>query len=343
MADHAYMSSGFPTRVGISGAGYSLPEQAVTSAEVEARLVGDSGLRLPADLLVQMTGIRTRRVAGDEEFASTLGVRAARSALADAGREVGEIDLLVFASASRDMVEPATAHIVQAELGTTAHVFDLTNACNSLLNGIDVARALVLAGRSRRALVVSGETPTRAIRWGVDDLDQARSAFAGYTFGDAGAAVVVEPVLTGGIVDVDTETRSEHWSVGGIFGGGSRHPRGDEHTYFQGDGTVLRGVFEKLGTGILDRVRERTGFGWDDFARVLVHQVTRPYLDRFVEITGVPREKLELTVEELGNMASATLGVQLARVGPALERGDRVLLIGLGGGISVMTMVWEKS
>ena len=119
----------------------------------------------------------------------------------------------------------------------------------------------------------------------------------------------------GGIVDVDTETHSEHWTVGGISGGGSRHPRGDEHTYFHGDGHALRGVFETdrrraSSTGCADR----TGLDWADYARVLVHQVTLPYLDRFIEVTGVPKDKLEVTVAELGNMASATLGVQLARV-----------------------------
>jgi 3-oxoacyl-[acyl-carrier-protein] synthase-3 len=241
------------------------------------------------------------------------------------------------------MVEPATAHIVQAELGSRAHTFDITNACNSFLNGIDVARSLILAGRARRALVVTGETPTRSMRWRLDSPEQGRSAFAGYTFGDAGAAVVLEPVAAGGIVDIDAETRSEHWSVGGIFGGGSRHPRDEEYTYFAGDGHSLKEVFEKVGPGILERVRARTGLDWGDFAKVLVHQVTRRYLDRFVEVTGVPSTLLEVTIETLGNMASATMGVQLDRVAPDLRPGDRVLFIGLGGGISVTTMVWEKS
>jgi 3-oxoacyl-[acyl-carrier-protein] synthase-3 len=76
---------------------------------------------------------------------------------------------------------------------------------------------------------------------------------------------------------------------------------------------------------------------------VLVHQVTVPYLDRFVEIAGVPADKLEVTVADLGNLASATLGVQLARVRPGLRSGDKVLFLGLGGGVSLMTMIWEVS
>jgi len=329
--------------VGISAVGYSLPEQVVGSADVAARVSAASGLPFPPGILDQTTGISTRRMSRDDEYASTLAVRAARQALAAGGLDPFDVDLLLFASASRDVVEPATAHIVQAELGSKAHAFDVTNACNSFINGIDVARSLILAGRARRALVVTGETPTRAIRWRLASLEQAHTAFAGYTFGDAGAAVIVEPVSSGGILDVDTETESAHWSVGGIFGGGSRYPRDEEYTYFQGDGALLRGVFEKIGTGILDRLRTRTGLDWDDYTKILVHQVTLPYLERFIEVTGVPREKLEVTVTELGNIASATLGVQLARVAAGLRPGERVLLIGLGGGVSVMTMVWEKS
>jgi 3-oxoacyl-[acyl-carrier-protein] synthase III len=337
--DHVRGRTTQPMRVGITGVGAHLPEREVTTAELQQSVAA----RMPRGLFARLTGIERRRIAAPGEYASTLGLHAARHALGAAGLGPLDVDLLLFASASRDMVEPATAHIVQDALGSRAHALDVTNACNSFVNGIDLARSMILAGRARRALVVTGETPSRVMRPGVTDLADARRSFAGYTFGDAGAAVVVEPVERGGILDIDTETHSHHWTVGGIPGGGSRHPRGDEHTYFAGDGHRLRGVFEEVGASILDRLRDRTGFEYADFARVLVHQVTLPYLDRFVEVTGVPKDKLEVTVTDLGNMASATLGVQLARIRPGLVAGDRVLILGLGGGVSIMSMVWECS
>ncbi|MEU9981880.1 ketoacyl-ACP synthase III [Streptomyces sp. NPDC050856] len=336
-------AEGGPVRVGITGVGSCLPDRTVTSEHLRQRVATASGLPLPAGVFERVTGITTRRVAAEGEYASTLAVTAARTALDRAGLDPLDVDLLLFASATRDMVEPATAHIVQAELGSRAHALDVTNACNSFVNGIDTARAMIMAGRARRALVVTGETPSRAVRHRPDSLRQFRDGFAGYTFGDAGAAVVLEPVERGGILDVDTETHSEHWPVGGIAGGGSRHPRGEEHTYFHGDGRELREVFEKVGASVLDRVRRRTGPEWADYRHVLVHQVTVPYLERFREITGVPADRLVVTVPETGNVASATLGIQLDRVHDGLRPGDRVLFVGLGGGVSIMTMVWEKS
>jgi 3-oxoacyl-[acyl-carrier-protein] synthase-3 len=96
-------------------------------------------------------------------------------------------------------------------------------------------------------------------------------------------------------------------------GSGLRLPPGI--TYFRGSGSDLRAVFEKVGAGM--------------------------YLERFLEATGAPADRIVVTVAQLGNLASATLGVQLARVHAGLRTGDRVLMVGLGGGVSLMTMVWE--
>lgn len=337
------MQSAATPRIGITAVGSHLPARRLSSQQLQDEISVGGRLALPERMFEKATGIRTRHFAAEDEYASTLAVGAARRALDARGLGPLDVDLLLFASATRDVCEPATAHIVQAELGSRAHALDVSNACNSFLNGIDLARAMILAGRARRALVVTGETPSRAMRRAPADSAEFRDAFAGYTFGDAGAAVVVEAVERGGILDVETATASEHWEAGGIPGGGSRHPRGDEHSYFRGGGKELRGVFETIGPAVLAGLAARTGLGWDDYARVLVHQVTLPYLERFVELTGAPAGKLALTVPEFGNMASATLGVQLDLIRGTLAPGDKVLLVGLGGGVSLMTMVWEAS
>ena len=330
-------------RIGITAVGSHLPARRLTSQQLQDEITAGTRLALPERMLEKATGIRTRRFAADGEYASTLATGAARRALAARGLDPRDIDLLLFASATRDICEPATAHIVQTELGTRAHALDVSNACNSFLNGIDLARAMILAGRAGRALVVTGETPSRAMRRDPADAAALRDGFAGYTFGDAGAAVVVEPVERGGILDTATVTASEHWQAGGIPGGGSRHPRGDEYSYFRGGGKELRGIFERIGPAALADLTHRTGLTWDDYARVLVHQVTVPYLERFVELTGAPADRLVLTVPELGNVASATIGIQLDLVKAQLKPGEKVLMIGLGGGVSLMTVVWEAS
>lgn len=136
-----------PLRAGITAVGSLLPEEVRSSDDVQREVVRRSGLTLPPRLLTQATGIVSRRVAGEGVYASTLAAGAARRALAAAGLTPMDVDLLLFASASRDVVEPATAHIVQAELGSRAHALDVTNACNSFVNGIDLARSVILAGR----------------------------------------------------------------------------------------------------------------------------------------------------------------------------------------------------
>ncbi|MFB9311671.1 3-oxoacyl-ACP synthase III family protein [Nocardioides plantarum] len=331
-------------RVGITAAAHVLPPTLLSTADLQARVEAASGFALPAGLLERITGIRERHVVVEgEQWASSLAIEAGRAALAMAGREPEEVDLLLFASATRDFVEPATAHVVNHALGAGAHCLDVTNACNSFLNGLDLARAMIETGRASTALVVTGETPSLSTRWAVDDVRHAAQHVAGYTFGDAGAAVVLEPVETGGFGRTETETHSEHWEVGGIFGGGSRYPRDYDKLYFTGAGRELKRVFEKIGPAILDSTLAHAGLEIDDLAAVLVHQVTTPYVDRFCEVTGVPRRLLDVTVETHGNVASATLPLQLSRQWDRLQPGDTTLLLGLGGGVSVMSTLWTKS
>lgn len=333
------------SRAAITGVGYATPARLVSSGEVEARIVAASGrLPIPGGRLESITGIRTRYMIGPGEYASTLGTEAARSALADAGADAASIDQLVFASASQDQLEPATAHIVADQLGVSAPVFDVKNACNSFINGVEIAEAFILSGRARRVLVVSGETPTLAIRWKIRGFRELRRSFIGYTMGDLGTAVVMEAADDGrGIFYRHHHAVSQHWRIVQVPGGGARFPGPDpEHCFAEGDGNALRDAFLQIDPDVVLRLFRETGTCWADYAVVCAHQVTVPFIDDLVTKVGLPMDRLVLTVDGYGNVSSGSLplALALARADGRVKPGDRVLWIGLGAGISVATMAF---
>ncbi|HEX6506322.1 MAG TPA: ketoacyl-ACP synthase III, partial [Chloroflexota bacterium] len=303
------------SRARLAAVGSYLPESIRTSAEIESLVAERSNGYVPAPGIVEaMTGIRSRRVAADDQQCSDLAAHAARDALNRAGADLSNVDLLIFASAGQDLVEPATAVITASKLGLRCPAFDVKNACNSLLNGIDIAGALMAAGRCETALVVSGEVPSRCIRWRVADREDFRLSFAGYTFGDAGAAVLLSASDDGrGFVSGAFLTEPKHWNVGTLAGGGSMHPRGDEYSYFRGDGAQLGDAFAQLGTAVLDQALLSMGTDLDDWDVVLVHQVTVTMHRAFLRATGIDGARTVLLVDELGNCASASMALQLHR------------------------------
>ncbi|GAA0218592.1 ketoacyl-ACP synthase III [Actinomadura nitritigenes] len=331
-------------RARITAVAAHLPPRVLTSAEVEARVAAESpGYRPHPTIVERMTGIRARHVMDDGEQASDLAVAAARRALDRRGIGAGAVDLLIFGSASQDLIEPATAHIAAAKLGASCPVFDIKNACNSFLNALQTADALIRTGQHERVLVCTGESPSRAIRWTVRDRAQFADAFAGYTLSDGGAAMLVEAAPDGGIFYRDFAAVSSAWRIGTLPAGGSMHPRDPEYAYFSGDGRRLKDAFLAAGPEIFANALTKTGLTWDDFAVVAVHQVTLPYLEVLRETLGVPPDRLVVTLPEHGNVASASLPLQLdtaiaeGRCGP----GDRVALIGLAGGVSLGVMFAE--
>ena len=139
-----------PKRARILSIASELPPGVRTSSDVEALVAERSpGLRFRRGVIESMTGIRTRRVAEGHVQCSDLAAGAAKRALAEAGLAPQDVGVLIFASAGQDSIEPATAHIVQDKLGTRCPVFDVKNACNSFLNGVQLAESLVLSGRAQ--------------------------------------------------------------------------------------------------------------------------------------------------------------------------------------------------
>lgn len=294
-------------------------------------------------MLASISGVETRRVACHDVQCSDLAAFAARRALDGAGVGVDDVDVLIFASAGQDLIEPATANIVQEKLGTACQAFDVKNACNSFLNGLQLAESLILSGACERAVVTSGEVCSRAISWRVRHFEDFKRNFPGYTMGDAGAAAVLGRSRDGrGIFYRRFVTISDHWRLATVPCGGSRHPRGEEFTYLRADGKRLKQAFIDLGPDLIPTMMREAGVTFSDFSRILIHQATLPYLHEMLDVTGIPPELVEHTVSEFGNMASASLPVGYVR---ALERGairpgDRVMWLGLASGISVgMVMI----
>lgn len=324
----------------IAGVSAYLPERRASSKEVEAQIAAAGPYRPRSGVIEKVTGIRQRCWAPPDRQASDLAVAATEKLLADLGLVITDVDLLIFASAGQDMVEPATAHMVASKLGARCPVFDVKNACNSMLNGIQVADALIRTGQHRRVLVCTGEIPSRAIRWHVRDRAQFVEAFPGFTLADSGAAVLLEagtPLTGGGIFHRSFSADSTAWDVGTLPGGGTVHPRDPEYSYYRMDGRRLLEAFEGLGPGLLNQALATTGLAWTDFAAICVHQVSMPYLRKFCAVAAVPMDRVVISLPEYGNLASATLPFQLAT---AIERGkcgpgDRIALIGLAGGVSL--------
>jgi acyl-CoA:acyl-CoA alkyltransferase len=330
-------------KVRIAAVAAALPPTERTSDEIEALVTSAStGYRPRRGLVESMSGVKSRRVAADNVQCSDLAAESARTALLECGMTVDDVGLLIFAAASQDLIEPATANIVQEKLGTQCQVFDVKNACNSFLNGLQIAEAMILAGSCETALVTTGEICSRAIRWKVNGSSSFRQNFPGYTMGDAGAAAVLTRSDDGrGIFFRKFLTVSRHWNLATIPCGGSMHPRGEEHTYLVVDGRRLKDAFIDLGKCVLRGMMKEANVTFADFSRVLVHQATIPYLDEVLEVTGIPAELVEMTVGDFGNMASASLPVAYARAAARgdIAPGDRVLMIGLASGISVGAMM----
>lgn len=325
----------------IAGIGIFLPERTRTTKQTERDLRdANPGLRLATGLIGRLTGVETVHLRPEGWQTSDLAVAAAEKALAESP---GDIDLVIFASASQDLIEPATSHIVAAKLGFECPVMDIKNACNSVINAMQVAEALIAAGQYRRVLVASGEQPSHGVRWNLRDHDQFIRSFPGYTMSDGGAAVILEATddPSTGILDSSFVAVSRHWGIGTLPTGGSMNPRSMDHAYFDMDGSGLQQAFLELGPQPVLDLLEKNGLTWADFDLVAIHQVALPYLPPIFERLGVAADKSVITIADHGNLASVTLPLQLelAREQGIVGPGSLVLLIGLAGGISLGLMV----
>jgi 3-oxoacyl-[acyl-carrier-protein] synthase III len=309
-------------RIGITGLGTHVPERILTNAEL-SRLVDTTD-----EWIVERTGIRERRIAAKEEALTDIARPAARAALADAGVEPGDIDLLVCATVTPDMMFPTSSALLADELGMPkAAAYDLLAGCTGFVYAIAQAYGMVASGLSKRALVVGGDVLSKILDW------EDRSTLV--LFGDGAGAVVLEPVESGGFLGFELGADGGGGENLWLPGSGSRH-FDDPDQYVKMNG---REVF-KFATRVLvssgESILAECGKTVDDVDVYIPHQANKRIIDYAAGKLGIPPERTVVNVDRYGNTSSGSIPLALtdARSEGRLRDGALVLMTGMGAGLT---------
>jgi 3-oxoacyl-[acyl-carrier-protein] synthase III len=309
-------------RIGITGLGTHVPERVVTNDEL-SRLVDTTD-----EWIVERTGIRERRIAAKEEALTDIARPAARAALADAGVDASDIDFLVCATVTPDMMFPTSSAILADELGMpNAAAYDLLAGCTGFVYALAQAYGMLASGLSKRALVVGGDVLSKILDW------EDRSTIV--LFGDGAGAVVMEPVESGGFLGFELGADGGGGEHLWLPGSGSRHfDDPDAHVKMNG-----REVF-KFATRVLvssgsDLLAE-CGKTVEDVDVYIPHQANKRIIDYAGGKLGIPPERTVVNVDRYGNTSSGSIPLALtdARAEGRLRDGALVLMTGMGAGLT---------
>ncbi len=291
-------------------------------------LLAARGLQSSDDWIVERTGIRARHFAADGVNASDLALLAARDALEAAGRSAADIDLIIVATSTPDMVFPSTAAILQAKLGVPGGAaFDLQAVCSGFVYALSVADAMIRAGSAQRALVVGAEVFSRIL----DFNDRTTCVL----FGDGAGAVVLEASSTPGILASELHADGRHVGIlcvpGTVSGGGVL---GDPLLKMDGPAVfkLAVGVLESAARAVLAKAgRTEADLDW-----LIPHQANIRILHSTAKRLKLPLDKLVVTVGEHGNTSAASvpLALDVAVRSGRVKPGDTVMLEGVGGGFT---------
>jgi 3-oxoacyl-[acyl-carrier-protein] synthase III len=316
----------------IAGLGRYLPERVVTSHEVEG-LCG-----LPVGWIERRSGVRERRWVTDET-SSGMGAAAAREAVAEAGLALSDLDLIINASGTPEQAIPDGGPLIQRALGLGASgtpCLSVHATCLSFLAALDLSANLLATGRYATILIVSSEIGSVGIN--------VREPESASLMGDAAAAVVVTRTPLGeaaGLQAARLETYGDGADLTAIRGGGTRvHPNHPatrpEDNLFHMDGPQVLRLALRYSGGFLEKLRPGLSHGLGSVRLVVPHQPSKMGL-KAMEMFGWPPGQIVRTLDHLGNCVAASIPCTLYEAvrGGRLQRGDEVLLVGTGAGLSI--------
>ena len=311
----------------ILGTGSYLPPKRLSNADLAAELARQ-GVETSDEWIVERTGIRARHFAAPEVASSDLATEAARRAIEAAGITAADLDLIIVATSTPDMVFPSTATKVQHKLGTAGcPAFDVQAVCSGFIYALTVADSMIRAGTARKALVIGSEVFSRIL----DFKDRTTCVL----FGDGAGAVVIGASDEPGILATDIHADGKHRDIlcvpGHVSGG---NVLGDPVLKMDG-----QAVF-KLAVGVLEETARaslvKAGLQDSDIDWLIPHQANIRIMQSTAKKLKVPTDKVVVTVDQHGNTSAASIPLALdtaVRDG-RIQRGQHLMLEGVGGGFT---------
>ena len=307
---------------------------------VPAKILTNNDLVKMADTsdewITTRTGIKVRHITTENETTAFLATEAAKKALAKANLDAGEVELIIVATITPEMVFPSTASFVQRAIkAKKAWVFDLAAACSGFVYGISISQQFLESGRHKNALIIGAETLTKITNWS----DRTSCIL----FGDGAGAVVLERKADGrkGVLYSTMSSDGNRWEALNCQAYGSRYPAdkklGDpKKIYMQIKG---REVYQQAVRRIVEAVTEcmeRCNLSIDDIAMVISHQMNARIIESATKRLALPSEKVFINIAEYGNTSAASVPLAFddcVRQGK-IERGDIVIFVAFGAGLS---------
>jgi 3-oxoacyl-[acyl-carrier-protein] synthase-3 len=306
----------------IAGTGRYLPEKILSNAELAQRVdTSDEWIRT-------RTGIRQRHIAAPHEATSDLALHASRAALAAAGIAPADVDVIIVATTTPDMVFPSTACILQAKLGARGGAaFDVQAVCSGFVYGLALADMLVGSGKAKNALVVGAEIYSRILDW----TDRGTCVL----FGDGAGAVVVVPSATPGILTSHLHADG-HYAEILCVPGSVRNGETFGTPFVHMDGGAVFKFAVKVLAETADEALQATGKVAADIDWVIPHQANIRIMDATMKKLHLPHERLIVTVDLHGNTSAASipLALDIAVRDGRINAGQHVMLLGVGGGFT---------
>lgn len=317
-------------RAVITGYGSFAPAKILTNEDLSA-MVDTSN-----EWIQTRTGIKVRHVTADDESTALLATEAAKKALATANLDPKEVELIIVATVTPEMVFPSTASFVQQALkAKKAWVFDLAAACSGFLYGLSIVQQFIESGRHKNALVIGAETLTKITNW------KDRSSCI--LFGDGAGAMVLERGKDGqrGILYSAMHSDGKHWDALNCQAYGSRHPVSRKlddpnKIYMQIKG---REVYQQAIRRIVETVNgclRECNLTFEDVSMLVSHQMNARIIESAAKRLKIPDEKVFINISEYGNTSAASVPIAFddcVRKG-RLKRGDIVILVAFGAGLT---------